>query len=444
MGSGSVVLVTGGSGFIGSHVVDALLAAGHRPRIYDVRPSPHHPELVEQADLSDLARLTEAVRGCDVVIHLAAEADVNEVLADPVDAERRNAGGTLHVLEAARIAGVPRVVYASTIWAYSDTLAEVYDESLPLCPPAHLYTSTKLAGELYCHAYAELYAVEYTVLRFGIPYGPRARPAAVIPVFVSRALAGEPLTIAGDGRQSRTFVYVEDLAEGVVRAMAPCAANRTFNLVGSEEVTIRQIAEAVCTAVGDTRIEYAPGRTGDFAGAPISGARAATELGWSASTPFEEGIRRYVTWHRASVTPASRPVVEREFDVSQFGRRAALAFVWALATAVMVLGVASLTPADADMDTYGLFLGALILLLPLVLAGGFPWDDVTARALRAALWATAVVCLALAIFPWPSLVSHFGHGHAVLLALLAVATSAATRLVARRPVLPAWLGVPGE
>ena len=301
MAPGSVVLVTGGSGFIGSHVVDALLAAGHQVRIYDARASAEHPGLLVKADLNDLDRLTEAVRGCDAVIHLAAEADVNEVLADPVDAERRNAGGTLHVLEAARRAEVRRVIYASTIWAYSDTVADVYDESLALSPPAHLYTSTKLAGEYYCHAYSELYGIEHTVLRFGIPYGPRARPAAVIPVFVKRALAGEPLTIAGDGLQSRTFVYVEDLADGVVRALAPIAVNRTYNLVSSEDVTIRAIAENVRAIVGDAEIRYVPGRTGDFAGAPVSGERAAAELDWRASTPFAEGVRRYVAWYRAAV-----------------------------------------------------------------------------------------------------------------------------------------------
>src|SRR3954469_24342290 len=142
------------------------------------------------------------------------------------------------------------VVYAPPIWPSSDTPADCHDESLPLHPPAHLYTATKLAGELYCHAYGELYGLEHTVLRFGIPYGPRARPAAVIPAFPARALAGEPLTIAGDGSQSRRFVYVEDLAEGVVRALAPAAANRTYNLVGSEDTSVREIALAVREAVG--------------------------------------------------------------------------------------------------------------------------------------------------------------------------------------------------
>src|SRR4051794_36821291 len=264
---GSRVLVTGGSGFIGSHVVDRLLAAGHRPRIFDVRPSPHHPEVdTVAADLDDLDALCAALEGCDAVIHLAASADVNEVLADPLDAEQRNARGTIHVLEAARRRATGRVVYASTIWAYSDTPAECHEESLPLCAPAHLYTATKLAGEMYCHSYGELYGLEHTILRFGIPYGPRARPAAVVPSMVGRALNGEPLTIAGDGSQSRRFVYVEDLADGVVRALDPIAANRTYNLVSDTDVTIRELAHTVASIVGDVEIQHTPGRTGDFAG----------------------------------------------------------------------------------------------------------------------------------------------------------------------------------
>src|SRR3954469_7357097 len=272
------VLVTGGAGFIGSHVVDALLTAGLPPRIHDPRPSAwHSSDEVEQVrgDLGDLDRLEDALEGCAAVIHLAAAADVNEVRDEPVDAEQRNARGTLLVLEAARRRGVSRVVYASTIWVYSDTPAERHDETLPLHAPAHLYTATKLAGEHYCRAYAELYGLEPTILRFGIPYGPRCRPAAVVPAFVARGRAVEPLSIAGDGSQSRRFVYVEDLAQGVVRALAPVAAGRTYNLVGAEDKTIRGIAETVRDIVGDVELTFTPGRSGDYAGAPVSGRRAA-------------------------------------------------------------------------------------------------------------------------------------------------------------------------
>src|SRR5690242_4237285 len=368
------VLVTGGSGFIGSHVVDALLAAGHDPLIYDLRRSPHHADVTcVTGDLCELDKLASALEGCDAVLHLAAAADVNEVLAEPVEAERRNARGTLHVLEAARRAGVGRVVYASTIWAYSDTPAERHEESLALHPPAHLYTATKLAGELYCHSYGELYGVEHTILRFGIPYGPRARPAAVVPAFTARALAGEPLTIAGDGSQTRRFVYVEDLADGVVRALAPAAANRTYNLVGSEDTSVREIALAVRDAVGAAEIVQGPGRTGDFAGAPVSGARAAEELGWTATTPFAEGVRRYVEWHRSAVPEPSRS--HRPPVLGAIARRSALALAGALLTALVIIGLATLAPIDSDMDAYDTFLGALLLMLPLVLAGGFEWQD---------------------------------------------------------------------
>src|SRR5437588_584322 len=210
------VLVTGGSGFIGSHVVDKLRARGHEPVIYDLRPSPWHEHGTVDTRLgsiTDREALERALHSCDAVAHLAAVADVNDVHASPEDAERVNARGTVAVLEAARRAGVKRIVYASTIWVYSDCADEAVDEDTLLPAPSHLYTSTKLAGELYCKAYQELYGIDYTILRFGIPYGPRAREAAVIPAFVNKALGGEPLTLAGDGSQSRRFVYVEDLAD---------------------------------------------------------------------------------------------------------------------------------------------------------------------------------------------------------------------------------------
>ena len=193
------VLVTGGSGFIGSHVVDKLRARGHEPVIYDLRPSPwHEPGTVEErlGSITDREALERALHSCDAVAHLAAVADVNDVHASPEDAERVNARGTVAVLEAARRAGVKRIVYASTIWVYSDCEAEAVDEETLLPAPSHLYTSTKLAGELYCKAYQELYGIDFTILRFGIPYGPRAREAAVIPAFVGKALRGEPLTLA--------------------------------------------------------------------------------------------------------------------------------------------------------------------------------------------------------------------------------------------------------
>ena len=304
------VVVTGGAGFIGSHVVDKLAEAGIEPRIFDLRHSPHHADGEVDTvigDLFDHDALCAAMEDCEAVIHLAASADVGIVAEQPVDAERTNARGTLAVLEAARATGA-HVVYGSTIWVYGESGEGLIAEDAPLGLPPHLYTASKLAGEMYCSSYAELYDVPFTILRFGIPYGPRARPAAVIPIFVSKAIKGEALTIAGDGMQTRRFVYVEDLAEGVVAALEHGGPNRVYNLAGDETVTIRELADAVSELVEDTEIVHTPGRNGDFGGAVISNERASRELGWRASTPLREGVRRYLAWLEPERTPA--PVTE--------------------------------------------------------------------------------------------------------------------------------------
>ena len=261
---------------------------------------------------------------CDAVVHLAAAADVDDVALRPAEAEAVNARGTLNVLEAARGAGVSRVVYASTIWVYGSATGTV-DEDHTVELPDHLYTATKLAGEMYCRSYAALYGLECTVLRFGIPFGPRARPAGVIPIFVRKALAREPVTIAGEGLQSRRFVYVEDLAEGVVRGLGPQAGGRVYNLVGEESVTVRGIADAVGDLLGGVDIVHTAARAADFAGAEVSGARAAAELGWRPATSFSEGLRRYVDWHCRAVAAPTQAAAAPRAQPSRFRRRPRLA-----------------------------------------------------------------------------------------------------------------------
>ena len=156
-------------------MVDKLIDAGREPVIYDRIASRWHENVATVVgELDDLQALTHAMEGCGSVMHLAAAADVNEVAKEPVGSEACNARGTLMVLEAARAAQVARVVYASTIWVYTGESGEKVDEDSPLRMPAHLYTASKLAGEMYCTGYGELYGLETTILRFGIPYGPRA------------------------------------------------------------------------------------------------------------------------------------------------------------------------------------------------------------------------------------------------------------------------------
>jgi UDP-glucose 4-epimerase len=297
------VLVTGGSGFIGSHVVDRLRARGHDPRILDLVPSPHHGPEVDTVlgDLCDPEVAHRAMNGCDAVVHLAAMADVDEVAKEPARTDRVNTHGTHVLLEAARATGVQRFVYASTIWVYGDAAGpEAVDEETPLGLPRHFYTATKIAGEMYTASYGELYGLEWTILRFGIPYGPRARPTAVVPAFTAKALAGQPLTIAGDGTQSRRFVYVEDLADGVALSLVPAAANRIYNLVGHENTSVRAIARTIRDIVGDVNIVHVEGRTADLRGGNISGERALQELGWEPTTSFADGVRGYVDWVTAS------------------------------------------------------------------------------------------------------------------------------------------------
>ena len=290
------VLVTGGSGFIGSHVVDKLQEFGVTARVFDLTPPVREDVEYYQGSILEVGELRSALRQVDAVMHLAAVADVNDVLQDPHYSELVNVRGTINVVEAMRLSGVKRLVYGSTIWVYEATESDQVDESTPLGPPPHLYTATKLAGEYYCHTYGQLYGLEPTILRYGIPYGPRARPAGVIAFFVQKALKGEPLTIQGDGLQFRKFVYVEDLAEGNVLALNPGAVNSTYNLDGNEKVSIRELAETVQGILGGVEIEYLPARPGDFSGKEVSSEKARKEFGWAASTTLEDGVRSYIEW----------------------------------------------------------------------------------------------------------------------------------------------------
>src|ERR1041385_6875960 len=193
------VLVTGGSGFIGSHVVDKLRKLGIQVRIFDMVLSDRKDVEFFHGSLLDLEAMRMAMSEIDGVFHLAAVADVKDVFEDPHYSESINVRGTMNVLEAVRRSRrVKRVVYGSTTWVYSEADGVNVDESTPLHAPSHLYTATKIASEYYCRSYSQLYGIETTILRYGIPYGPRARDGAVIPIFVSKALHGEPITIAGD------------------------------------------------------------------------------------------------------------------------------------------------------------------------------------------------------------------------------------------------------
>jgi UDP-glucose 4-epimerase len=216
-----------------------------------------------------------------------------------------NTVGTVNVLEAARHRDIERVIFASTDWVYGGARSDAVDEESPFFMPGagHIYTSTKIASEFYLHDYQTLYGLDSTILRYGIPYGPRSRVGTVMPIFVKKALNNEPLTIYGDGSQFRNFIYVEDLAEGNVAALKPVAENKTYNLEGMRPISVKEVAETIKNILQkDVEIRYETARPGDYGGKIILSRRARDELGWEPKVDFEEGMRRYVEWYRGNAS----------------------------------------------------------------------------------------------------------------------------------------------
>lgn len=295
--------VTGGSGFIGSHVVDKLIDGGYEVVVIDHRVKPHRPDVeFKDVDIVDFASVLNATKDCDYIFHLAAVSNVNHALEKPVYSVQLNVGGTLNVLEAARQNKVKRVFFASTVWIYTGCNEHNVHEDSPFYMPGagHIYSSSKIASELFICDYWKLYKVPYTILRYGIPYGPRMREELVIPIFLKKALNGEPLTISGDGSQYRNFVYVEDLADAHILAMDnKKAENQIFNLEGMRKITIREIAETIKKLLGgNVKITHTPARPGDYAGKEVSNMKAKMILGWEPKIDFEEGMKKAISWYK--------------------------------------------------------------------------------------------------------------------------------------------------
>ncbi|MFQ5977042.1 MAG: NAD-dependent epimerase/dehydratase family protein [Candidatus Heimdallarchaeota archaeon] len=295
------IAVIGGSGFIGSHIVDKLVQEDHEVTVFDIM-KPSRTDLRHiHIDITDLSNTAVALTGeYDALYLLAAMANVNDVFANPVESGLVNVMGPLNVLEAARRNDIGRVILASTVWVYGLSPENKVDEKTPLLPENvdHVYTGSKISAELLFYSFSKLYGINYTILRYGIPYGPRARTGTVITNFVRFALEGKALTILGDGNQSRNFIYVEDLAEGNVAALNEGGKNQTFNLEGPEEISVRRVAETVQKLIGNVEIIYQEARPGDFVGKIISNEKSKNLLGWEPRTSFEEGLTKYIHWFR--------------------------------------------------------------------------------------------------------------------------------------------------
>jgi len=289
------VLVTGGSGFIGSHIVDKLVQQSYTVRVFDERKPLREDVEWFKGDLLNENEVLEACKDIEFIYHLAAVADVNIALSRPALCLRINEIGTLNLLNAATAMEVERVLLASTTWVYGKTEGTV-DENTPIPPPDHIYTKTKIGQEHLFVAWHNYTGLSYTILRYDIPYGPRMRANMAIAIFLRKAAKREPITIFGDGNQGRCFIYVDDLASGSAAALQPNARNQVFNLAGTEFVTINRIVETLRESFRDLKVERAPPRPHDFKGALISIDKARQLLNWKPKTNFSEGLRKFITY----------------------------------------------------------------------------------------------------------------------------------------------------
>ena len=298
------IIVAGGSGFIGSHVVDVLLEQGHEVLIYDLEaPRCGQPCAFVRGDIRDVDRMVQIMKPGDIVYLLAAEANVNRFFESPRFSNDITANAALSVLEAARRTSASRVILASTEWVYG-SLPETVEQSVitedtPYAQnPDHIYTSSKIASELFCKNYQGLFGVNYTIMRYGIPFGVRARPETVTPIFIRRIAGGEPITIHGDGSQSRQFIYVTDLAKGSAACLGRAAENQIINLNGTKRVSVLQIVRTLEEILGKkATLNFVEERKGNFRGRFISSEKARVLLGWSPALEYEEAMRMYVDWY---------------------------------------------------------------------------------------------------------------------------------------------------
>lgn len=307
----AVICVTGGAGFIGSHLVTALVERGDSVRVLDnlstgnVANLAHLRDRVElvSGDILDPSTAARAVVGTNVVFHLAALPSVPLSLERPLDVHAACATGTLVMLDAARRAGVERFVYAGSSSAYGERHAGAQVES-QLPQPLSPYAAAKLAGEAYCESYFRSFGLATVVLRFFNVYGERQDPSgpysAVIPLFLAKLQRGEPLTIFGDGRQTRDFCYVGDVVAALLLAASvPGAAGHTCNVASGTPVSLLELVDVLGQVVGVVpQVAHAPPRAGDIRDSSANLELARAVLGFEPRTTLAEGLRRSADYYR--------------------------------------------------------------------------------------------------------------------------------------------------
>jgi UDP-glucose 4-epimerase len=302
-------LVTGGAGFIGSHICERLLSGGHEAVVLDNFFSGHRANLggldvrLVEGDVRDAEKVKGLARGCDVIFHEAAIVSVPYSVEHPQESHDVNIQGTLNVLQAARTAGVRRVVFASSAAIYGEEPTLPKTEAMrpePMSP----YGVEKLTGEHYLTTWNRLFGVETVALRYFNVFGPRQDPkspySGVISIFVDRILAGQPLTFFGDGSQTRDFVYVANVVDAnLLAATAQGVSGRMYNVGCGKRTSLLSLASLIERAADKTvERRFGPARAGDIKDSVADIARAQTELGYAPAVDVEEGLKRFVAYVR--------------------------------------------------------------------------------------------------------------------------------------------------
>ena len=314
-----LVVVTGGAGFIGSNLVDALLARGDAVRVLDDLTSGYRKNLPDDVELieaptHDGDAVAKAMAGADAVFHQAAHRAVLRSVEDPLSTDTANVHGTLTVLKAAADAGVRRLVSASSSSIYGGAADRPTPETAPLLPRSP-YAVTKLTGEHYCRVFAELYGLETVSLRYFNVFGPRQRPdsqyAAVIPLFIDALRNGRAPEVHGDGLQSRDFTYVSDVVAANLAALdAPAerCSGKAYNIAGGREVSLLELLEELKAILGvDVEPTFVEPRSGDVRHSCADVAAARADLGWSTSVSFSDGLQQTVDWLVRAASLRDRP-----------------------------------------------------------------------------------------------------------------------------------------
>lgn len=313
----SVYLVTGGAGFIGSHLVAALRQRGERVRVADnlctgTRGNLAHVDEVEilEGDLADLAFARQAVEGVDIVLHQAAIPSVPRSIDDPITTNRANIDATLNVLTAARDAGVRRVVYAGSSAAYGNLPMQPKREDMPT-DPLTPYALQKLVGEQYMQMFTKLYGLPTVTIRYFNVFGPRQDPSSpysgVISLFIRQLFEGKAPVIHGDGEQTRDFTYVANIVDGVLRAAeaGPDSAGRVINVATGLQISLNTLYTTLQRITGtDLAPEYGPARPGDVRESVADITLARQLLGYEPTVDLETGLRETVNWYTATRQPA--------------------------------------------------------------------------------------------------------------------------------------------